>query len=291
MKKQEEEAAFKKLEAAARKRQEEDARKRAAEEAARKKREEDATKRAAGEAAKTKQEQEVAPHESAWLRFASSRARQCAVVDPGVGITGSGDRPDSSHSAVAPMCALRCVACRCHLLHSALPHLRLDSARSCHNLRWDWTHSCYLNRDSSTPTPDIIYSGSGFQSARSNVGNVCADQDWHGARPGHICSGAALSPHLHMGCTLTCHICTGTALTRAAPKGGRARGERRSAIACAPDLRAKSHTHTHTHTHTHLSTPAHTHLGADGPIECTRPASPSSAWLLHVALLRSRAVL
>jgi hypothetical protein len=79
LKKQEEEAAKKK--------QEDDARKREAEEAAKKKQEDDARKREAEEAAK-KHEQEVRPHESAWPPCASSRARQCAVVDRGVGIAG-----------------------------------------------------------------------------------------------------------------------------------------------------------------------------------------------------------
>ncbi len=120
-----EEAARKKQqeEAARKKQQEEAALKKQEEEAARKKREDDARKRAAEEAAQ-RQEREVRPHEAAWLRFASSRARQCAVTDHGVGVAGSGDRPDSPHVAFAPMRV--CVACLLPLLHR-------DPPRSCPN--------------------------------------------------------------------------------------------------------------------------------------------------------------
>ncbi len=104
-----EEAARKKQqeEAARKKQQEEAALKKQQEEAARKKREDDARKRAAEEAAK-RQEREVRPHEPARLRFASSRARQRADTDRGVGVAGSGHRPDSPHVAFA-RARLRCM--------------------------------------------------------------------------------------------------------------------------------------------------------------------------------------
>jgi hypothetical protein len=145
-KKQEEDAKKRAAEEAAKKKQEEDAKKRAAEEAANKKQEEDAKKkqkedakkRAAEEAAE-KQEQEVRPHESAWLRFASSRARQCAVAVPGVGIAGSGDRPDSVCTAPPHLCALlRCMPvaayCTQHCCHICAG-TRLGAAIICADLQ------------------------------------------------------------------------------------------------------------------------------------------------------------
>jgi hypothetical protein len=87
--------------------------------AATKTQEEDFKKRAAEEAAK-KHQQEVRPHESAWLSFGNSRARQCVVVDSGDGIAGSGDRPDSSHGNSRTCVRVALHACS-GLLHSASP--------------------------------------------------------------------------------------------------------------------------------------------------------------------------